>query len=46
MSIYKFIFNYLKQYSIPVFKSFFKAYKDTTAQGGKSNSSGGNAGKK
>ncbi len=46
MSIYKFIFNYLKQYSIPVFKSFFKAYKDTTAQGAKSNSSGGNAGKK
>lgn len=40
MSIYRFILNYLKGYSIPVFKSFFKAYKDTTA-GGKKTSSGG-----
>ncbi len=35
MSFYRFVFNYLKQYSIPVFKSFFKAYKDTTAKGSK-----------
>lgn len=40
MSFYRFIFNYLKSYSIPVFKSFFKAYKDTTA--GQKTSSGGN----
>ena len=44
MSIYKFIFNYLKQYSIPVFKSFFKAYKDTTAGGAKANNSEGGSG--
>jgi len=39
MSFYRFIFNYLKGYSIPVFKSFFKAYKDTTA-GAKTNTGG------
>jgi hypothetical protein len=39
MSFYKFLFNYAKQYTVPVFKSFFKAYKDTTA-GAKPNNSG------
>jgi hypothetical protein len=42
--MYKFLFNYLKQYSIPVFKSFFKAYKDTTAGGSKNNNSGSGSG--
>ena len=45
MSFYKFLFNYAKQYTIPVFRSFFKAYKDVTG-GAKANSSGGNAGQK
>ena len=31
MGFYRFIISYLKSHSIPVFKSFFKAYKDTTA---------------
>lgn len=44
MSFYRFIFNYLKQYSIPVFKSFFKAYKDTTGQA--KTSGNGSEGKK
>lgn len=49
MSFYRFIFNYLKQHSIPVLKSFFKAYKDTTAGGAggaKNNNSGGSSGQK
>ena len=51
MSFYRFIFNYLKQHSIPVLKSFFKAYKDTTttgtgAGGAKNNNSGGGSGQK
>lgn len=43
MGFYKFLFNYAKQYAVPVFKSFFKAYKDTTG-GAKANSSGGSNG--
>lgn len=31
MGFYHFILNYLKSSSIPVFKSFFNAYKHTTA---------------
>jgi len=45
MGFYKFFFNYAKQYAVPVFKSFFKAYKDTTA-GKTNNSEGQNAGQK
>ncbi len=41
MSFYKFLFNYAKQHAFPVFKSFFKAYKDVTANGAKNNNSGG-----
>jgi hypothetical protein len=43
MSFYRFVFNYLKQYSIPVFKSFFKAYKDTTAKGSKTTGESGSS---
>ena len=56
MSFYRFVFNYLKQHSIPVFKSFFKDYKDTTAKGAedaegaerakKNNSGGGSSSQK
>lgn len=45
MSFYRFVFNYAKQYAIPVFRSFFKAYKDTTG-GAKANTSGSNGGQK
>ena len=31
MGFYRFVISYLKTHSIPVFKSFFKAYRDTTA---------------
>lgn len=31
MGLFKFLAKYLSNYSIPVFKSFFKAYKDTTS---------------
>jgi hypothetical protein len=47
MSIYKFLLSYLKQHSVPILKSFFKAYKDTTTEPPKPNSSGGgNSGQK
>lgn len=31
MGFLRFVANQLKNYSIPVFRSFFKAYKDTTS---------------
>ena len=46
MSFYKFLFNYARQHAVPVFKSFFKAYKDVTGSAKTSNSSGGNSGQK
>jgi len=46
MSFYKFLFNYAKQYAFPAMKSFFKAYKDVTANAKTNNSGGGNAGQK
>lgn len=45
MSFYKFLFNYAKQYAFPAMKSFFKAYKDVTANA-KTKTSDGNAGQK
>jgi len=42
MSFYKFLFNYARQYAFPVFKSFFKAYKDVTG-GAKPNTTGGSS---
>lgn len=41
MGFSRFFFNYAKQHAIPVFKSFFKAYKDVT---GNANAAGGNKG--
>lgn len=41
MGFYKFFFNYAKQHAIPVFKSFFKAYKDVTSN---AKTAGGNSG--
>ena len=47
MSFYKFLFNYAKQYAVPVFKSFFKAYKDTTGNPKANNAgAGGQSGQK
>jgi hypothetical protein len=51
MGFYKFFFNYAKQHAIPVFKSFFKAYKDVTANaktadGSAGGSKGGQSGQK
>ncbi len=37
--MYRMLINYLRSYSVPVFKSFFKAYKDTTS-GARPNNSG------
>ena len=34
--IAKFVLNYARQYAVPVAKSVFKAYKDTTAKFSKS----------
>jgi hypothetical protein len=44
MGFYRFFFNYAKQHAIPVFKSFFKAYKDVTANAKTANNDGGNKG--
>jgi hypothetical protein len=44
MGFYGFFLNYAKQHAIPVFKSFFKAYKDVTANAKTANNAGGNKG--
>lgn len=48
MGLFRMVVNYLRSYSIPVLKSFFKAYKDTTAnpQGSQSGPNTGSSGKK
>jgi len=46
MSFYKFLFNYARQHAVPVFKSFFKAYKDVTGNAKTNNSSGDTSGQK
>lgn len=38
MGLYRMLITYLRSYSVPVFKSFFKAYKDTTGGARSSNS--------
>ena len=41
MGLFCIVVGFLKSYSIPVFKSFFRAYKDTTA--GKQSTDGGSS---
>ena len=46
MSFYKFLFNYARQHAVPVFKSFFKAYKDVTGNAKTNNAGGDSSGQK
>jgi hypothetical protein len=46
MSFYKFLFNYARQHAVPVFKSFFKAYKDVTGNAKPNNAGGNSSGQK
>lgn len=40
MGLFRMMVGFLKSYSVPVFKSFFRAYKDTTAGAQNSQQSG------